>query len=119
MLPDSLRKRVIAEWRGLPEPATRVEHCRSVADVLKVLMPKWGLDERLTEQQITDAWHSIVGGFIAQHSTPASLANGCLTIQVLQPSVRYELDRSWKPEILKKLHERFGPKAVREVRFRL
>jgi len=42
-----------------------------------------------------------------------------LTVQVLQPSVRYELDRTWKPQILSKLQARFGTRIVREVRFRL
>jgi hypothetical protein len=42
-----------------------------------------------------------------------------LTIQVLQPSVRYELERNWKAEILQKLQTRFGKKVIREVKFRI
>ena len=64
------------------------------------------------------AWNEIVGDFLAAHSLPVSMRDGILIIQVLQPTVRYELERSWKPEILRKLKTRFGPKTVKEVRFR-
>jgi hypothetical protein len=47
------------------------------------------------------------------------LSRGVLTVQVLQPSVRYELESNWRPKILAKLQERFGKKTVREVKFRL
>ena len=38
-------------------------------------------------------------------------------IRVIQPSVRYELDRTWKPEIIRKLKERFGEKMIRDIKF--
>jgi hypothetical protein len=36
---------------------------------------------------------------------------------VIQSSVRYELDRTWKPEIIRKLREQFGEKTIRDVKF--
>ena len=87
--------------------------------LLQKILPKLGLGDRLSEQQILAAWREVVGDFLSQHSVPVGLSGGTLTIQVVQPSVRYELDRSWKREILEKLQERFGRKVVREVRFRL
>jgi hypothetical protein len=47
------------------------------------------------------------------------LSGGVLGIHVLQPSLRYELERNWKREILTKLQERFGKKAIREIKFRI
>jgi hypothetical protein len=47
------------------------------------------------------------------------LSGGVLGIHVLQPSLRYELERNWKREILKKLQDKFGKKAIREVQFRI
>jgi hypothetical protein len=47
------------------------------------------------------------------------LSGGVLSIQVLQPSVRYELERNWKNEILAKLQARFGKKTIREIKFRI
>ena len=49
---------------------------------------------------------------------PVSVRDGVLTVQVIQPAVRYELDRSWKRDIVRKLQVRFGAKVVREVCFR-
>lgn len=119
MSSESFRRKVIADWRGLPEPPVKPERCFSVALLLEKVMPKLGLKDRLSETQIFDAWREIVGDFLAQHSVPSGLSGGVLTVQVLQPSVRYELDRTWKPQILAKLQTRFGARIVREIRFRL
>jgi len=82
-------------------------------------MPSLGLGERLREQEVQEAWAGIVGDFLARHSRPASLNHGVLIVQVLQPSVHYELERVWKSEVLQKLKSKFGPRAIREIRFRL
>jgi predicted nucleic acid-binding Zn ribbon protein len=119
MTPASLRRKALSEWRGLEESKPRPDRCASVAALLQKILPKLGLADRLCEQQITDAWREVAGDFLAQHSIPAGLAGGILTVQVIQPSVRYELERTWKREILEKLQARFGKRVVREVRFRL
>lgn len=118
MRPEQIRQRVLEEWRGLADRPPRADRCTLVADALKKLLPKLGLSERLNEQEVMAAWREIVGDFLAGHSTPVSMREGVLLVQVLQPTVRYELDRTWKPEILRKLKDRFGAKTVREVRFR-
>lgn len=118
MRPEFIRQRILEDWRGLPEPPPRPERCVAAADALKKLLPRLGLSERLNEQEVLAAWREIVGDFLASHSTPSSLKEGVLLVQVLQPTVRYELDRSWKAEILHKLKARFGERSVREVRFR-
>jgi predicted nucleic acid-binding Zn ribbon protein len=115
---EQIRQRVLNEWRGLPDQPERPERCTLAAEALKKLLPKLGLTERLNEQDVMAAWREIVGDFLAEHSMPVALRDGVLIIQVLQPTVRYELDRTWKPEILRKLKARFGPKSVKEVRFR-
>lgn len=115
---EDIRKRVLEEWRGLPDEPPRRERCVTPSDALKKLLRKLGLTERLNEQEIRNAWREIVGDFLAEHSLPVSVRDGVLTVQVIQPAVRYELDRSWKRNILRKLQARFGARAVREVRFR-
>ena len=119
MAVDFLRKKALADWRGLNEPDERPDKCLAVGILLQKILPKLGLNERLGEQQIMEAWQEIVGDFLARHSLPVGLSGGVLTVQVLQPSVRYELDRNWKSDILSKLQSRFGPRIVREIRFRL
>ena len=82
-------------------------------------MQKLGLKERLQESEILAAWKSLVGEFIAAHSCPVALRDGILYVHVLQPALHYELERVTKPEIVRKLKQRFGARTVRDLRFRL
>jgi len=118
MRAEEIRRRVLAEWRGLPGLPEKPDRCISVQDALKKLLPKLGLSARLNEQEVLSAWREVVGDFLADNSQPSSLKDGILIVQVLQPSVRYELDRTWKPEILRKLKDRFGARTVKDIRFR-
>jgi predicted nucleic acid-binding Zn ribbon protein len=118
-MPESLRKRIIEEWRGLPEPEERPDRALSIREVLVQLAPKLGLEGRLREEEIISAWAEVVGDFFAKHSRPMRLHQGALVVNVLQPTVLYELDRQWKSLILTKLKKRFGGKLIRELRFRI
>jgi predicted nucleic acid-binding Zn ribbon protein len=115
----SLRAAVIAEWRGLPEKKMRADRWQAPADVLPKLMQRLGLRERLHETEVIEAWSKIVGEFIAAHSAPVALREGILYARVLQPALHYELEQISKPEILRKLKQRFGGKTIRDVRFRV
>ena len=46
-------------------------------------------------------------------------ARGILYVRVLQPALHYEFEQISKPEILRKLKQRFGSKSIRDVRFRV
>jgi predicted nucleic acid-binding Zn ribbon protein len=118
-MPQSLRKWVIQEWRGLPEPEAKLDRTLSVREILVQLAPKLGLEGRLREEEVIAAWAEIVGDFFAKHSRPVRLHQGALVVNVLQPTVLYELDRQWKSVILDKLKKRFGGKVIRELRFRV
>jgi predicted nucleic acid-binding Zn ribbon protein len=115
---DSLRRRAIEEWRGLPEPGRDRDRAQAVGEVLRQLAPKLGLEDRLREEEIIGAWKEVVGEFFAIHSQPAKLHRGTLIVNVLQPTVLYELDRRCKPLILSKLKKRFGGRTIKEIRFR-
>ena len=115
----SLRAAVIAEWRRLPERKMRPDRWQSPAEVMPKLMQRLGLRERLHETEVIDAWSKIVGEFIAAHSAPVALRQGILYVRVLQPALHYELEQISKREILRKLKQRFGGKAIRDVRFRI
>ena len=115
----SLRRAVIAEWRGLPSDPPKPDRTKSTADLLPLVMQKLGLKERMQETEILGAWKSLVGEFIAAHSCPIALRDGILYVHVLQPALHYELDRVNKPQILRKLKQRYGSRAIRDLRFRL
>ncbi len=114
----SIRRKVLAEWRGLPSDLPRPDRALPMGDLLPKVMQKLGLKERLHESEVRSAWVGLVGDFNARHSQPVSLRDGLLHVQVLQPALRYELERT-KPEILRKLKQRFGARVIRDLRFRL
>jgi predicted nucleic acid-binding Zn ribbon protein len=115
----SLRRAVIAEWRGLPSDPPRPDRAQPLSDLLPKVMQKLGLKERLQESEVIGAWKALVGDFIAAHSAPVALHEGILYVRVLQPALHYELERVNKPEILRKLKQRFGARVIRDLRFRL
>src|SRR5437879_8776432 len=114
---SSLRSAVIAEWRGLPDRKMRPDRWQSPTELVPKLMQRLGLRERLRETEVIDAWSKIVGDFIAAHSAPVALRSGVLYVRVLQPALHYELEQISKPEILRKVKQRFGRKTIRDVRF--
>lgn len=109
--------RVLAEWRGFPERPDPEARCSRVGDVLSRLLPKLGLADALDEAAVRQAWGEIVGPFIAAHTAPDRIRQRVLFVKVSQPTIRFELERNWKTQIVARLAGRFGRGRVREVRF--
>lgn len=118
MATPSFRRHIVAEWRGYREPKEG-RPVSAVSDLVGSLVTRLGLGERICEQEILSAWRDIVGDFLAGHSTPARLVGGVLHVQVLQPTVRYELETRWRSTILEKLRSRFGTSTVKDLKFRI
>lgn len=110
-----VRERVLQEWRGLPSKLA-VEEISSTGEILNKVIQRLGLKKRFQEEEILKAWREVVGDFLATHSEPIQLKNTILYVRVIQPTIRYELDRVWKPDILRKLQERFGKKNIRDMK---
>jgi predicted nucleic acid-binding Zn ribbon protein len=106
-----------AEWRGYREPRDTDGRLSRLGAALHALLPSLGLGDALDETEVRKAWSGIVGPFIAGQSAPDRLRRGVLHVRVHQSSVRFELERTWKAEITRKLAARFGPDRVREVKF--
>lgn len=119
MRPEKLRARVLAEWRGLPEVPFPRDTAKPITEALNKVLTGLGLKDRLREEEVLRAWVETVGEFFAKHSAPQRLKDGVLYVQVLQPTVHFELERVWKREILEKFKKRFGARVVREIRFRI
>jgi predicted nucleic acid-binding Zn ribbon protein len=113
-----LRKRVIEEWRGLPEPNNQADRTVSLRAVVEALATKLKCESLLREEEVIGAWKEIVGEFFARHSRPLKLNQGILIVNVLQPTLMYELERNYKSLILGKLKKRFGSRTIKELRFR-
>ena len=119
MTPEQLRARALMEWRGLPQFTGTSDSARAISGVVEKVMQQWGLGERLRHEEVTRSWVEIVGEYVGHHSSPQRLNDGVLTVSVLQPTLKFELDRVWKKNILAKLQARFGKRAMREVRFQI
>ncbi|MEO6847397.1 MAG: DUF721 domain-containing protein [Chthoniobacterales bacterium] len=113
------RHRALEEWRGLPLNRPTKDRTVAVSDIIGKTLAKFGLEERLKEAEVLAAWRDVVGDFLAKHSKPNRLVDGVLLVQVTQPAIHYELERTWKTEILRKFRLRFGNKIIREIRFRV
>lgn len=113
----SLRSRVLEEWRGLPEPVRSRDRTVSLAETVPAFLKGLGLEERYHEEEMMRAWRDLVGDFIAEHSRPLKIQGGVLVVQVLQPTLHYDLERTLKGRLLKKIQDRFGARKIRDIRF--
>jgi predicted nucleic acid-binding Zn ribbon protein len=107
----------VAEWRCYREGRDTSARATTIRGALAALLPKLGLADAMDEQAVRRAWADLVGPFIAAQSVPDRIRNGVLHVQVHQSSVRFELERTWKAEITRKLAAEFGAEKIREVKF--
>ncbi|HWB02403.1 MAG TPA: DUF721 domain-containing protein [Verrucomicrobiales bacterium] len=112
-----LQRRVLADWRGVYIPPDLTGYERKVGDVVGRVMKRAGIEDRLNHEEVAAEWEATVGEFLGRHSRPVSLRRGVLHVAVLQASVRYDLERRLKKDILLRLQEKYGPKKVRDVKF--
>jgi predicted nucleic acid-binding Zn ribbon protein len=112
-----LRRQTLSDWYGYDWRVPPPGGPRRIGESVDKVLADLGLGERLTEGQVSAGWREIVGDFLADHSKPSRIQAGVLYVQVIQSSIRYELERSWKRDLLARLAERFGKKRIREVRF--
>ncbi len=106
------------EWINPPERRP-VETWKPLADLLSSELGALGLAEEMVSIRLLQVWPEIVGDFIAAHSTPESLKQRVLVVRVLQSTLRFELERSLKPGIIRQVNATLGEGTVREIRFLL
>lgn len=114
----AVRRRVLAEWRGNYEPPAE-KPALAAGDLMPEAMRALGLSDLVEESRVTAAWREIAGDFIATHAVPASLKKGVLVIQLLNTSLRFELERAGRHELLPRLQEKFGKRTIRKIEFRI
>lgn len=111
-----LRRRMLADWRGVDTPADLSGYEKPIAGLIQKVLKRAGLEDRLNHEEVAAHWAATVGEFLAKHSRPVSLRRGILHIAVVQAAVRYDMERRLKKDILTKLQERYGEK-VRGLKF--
>lgn len=115
---ERIRREVLREWRGGDDPAHPDEHLHRASEFLAAILRQANASEGIDEARLREMWSEIAGEFIARHATPDSLRGGCLTLKVLQPAMRFQLEQM-KPRLLANLERAAGRGIVKSIRFSL
>jgi predicted nucleic acid-binding Zn ribbon protein len=87
---------------------------QTLGEVIKEFLKNFGLEEKVTEARIAEAWEKIMGPGIARYTKRISLRNKTLTIQLSSPALRQELSYG-KTKIIKMINEAIGKDVVEEL----
>jgi predicted nucleic acid-binding Zn ribbon protein len=87
---------------------------QTLGEVIKEFLKNFGLEEKVTEARIAEAWEKIMGPGIARYTKRISLRNKTLTIQLSSPALRQELSYG-KTKIIKMINEAVGKDVVEEL----
>lgn len=98
-----------------PPDSGGVDMAAGVAGILKRL----GLTGAAWAAGIAEAWPSVVGGQVSQHTRPGSLQGSELTVYVDSSVWLNELQRYGLKFMLKNIQDRFGVNRVRKLRLQL
>lgn len=92
---------------------------QSISEIIPKVITKLGLAQKVKEIELIRDWPEIVGNSVAKHCKPVTLDRGYLTINVDSSPWLTELERYSKQQMLLKVQDRLGKKAVRMIRFRI
>jgi len=115
---EAIRRAVLRDWRGGDEPAHLDERLHLPKEFLASILRQAGATEGIDEERLRAMWKEVAGDFVARHATPVSLKGGCLTLQVLQPAMRFHLEQT-RAVLLQKVQEAAGPGVVKSIRFQV
>tara|TARA_R110002096_G_scaffold122929_8_gene266144 strand:+ start:10369 stop:10761 length:393 start_codon:yes stop_codon:yes gene_type:complete len=107
-----------SRWRGRRE-ALEGRPAKDASQDLEKVLSKLGIQERLLEDQMIEAWGEVVGPAVAHNTRPVQIKRGELVVAVTQPALKYDLERFHRGEILRRLQEQFGTATIRSLRFRV
>lgn len=108
------RERFGPDYRYIPPDITR-----TAGDLVPGIMRKMGLESESRLAEIDRVWEEMAGKANAEHARPGRWEKGLLVIYVDHHLWLNELKRFASAPLLKKLQERFGRSAVRQIRFEM
>ena len=111
----SMRAQVTREWIGAGQPLDLGKNVTTASEHIEAILESIGIRGGLDEDEVKETWRAVAGELVAKQTEPTSLRKGCLTLKVLQPSMRYHLEQL-KPGLLKKLQEKFGEDNIKSLR---
>lgn len=112
------RRRILRELWGADEPPHLDEQLHHPQEFLADILRHAQVSDGIDEERLREIWADIAGDFIAHHTSPAALRQGCLTLRVLQPAMRFQLEQM-KPHLIANLAQALGQGVVTSIRFSL
>lgn len=100
------------------QPPHARSECRA-GDVIPKVLKNLGLQSESRLREITAVWPEVAGQSNAAHSHPGRWEKGILTIFVDHHLWLNELKTVAAPSLLKRLQERMGKGAVKQLRFEM
>jgi predicted nucleic acid-binding Zn ribbon protein len=88
----------------------------SLGDILARKLKELGVDRKIKEVSVADAWPEIVGDAVAAHTTVLRCEDGRLLVRVDNPSWRHELMYQ-KADFMRLLNGRLGEHIVDDIHF--
>ncbi len=110
-----IRAQVVREWIGAPRPLDLNKNVSEASEWIESLLEKIGMTGGLEEERVIETWRELAGELVASQTAPVSLRRGCLTLKVLQPSMRFHLEQL-KPQLLRKLQQELGEEHLKSLR---
>ncbi len=90
---------------------------RSLGDIIKDVLKRHGLEDKVTEARIFSLWEKIMGQPIAKYTNRLSLNQGCLIVYLRSSVLRNELAYA-KTKIIKMINDELGKPVIRDIVFR-
>jgi predicted nucleic acid-binding Zn ribbon protein len=90
-----------------------------VGDVLKTVLKRLGLGQKVRVARIAQDWERIVGSKIAGHCTPVSVRGKILVVNVDSSVWLTELTQFFKDKLLDQIHGEPGGAGIKDIRFRI
>lgn len=113
-----LRAMTLRQWRHGDPVKNPLRNVKHAGDLVDALAKEFASREGLEEEKLREVWQAVAGDFIYKHTKVDSLKNGVLSLRVVQPSLRFQLEQS-KGMLLRKIQADLGTKYVRSIAFRL
>ncbi|MEE4176699.1 MAG: DUF721 domain-containing protein [Bacteroides sp.] len=90
---------------------------QTLGEVIREFLKNFGLEEKVTETRIAEAWEKVMGQGISRYTQRLSLKNKTLTIQLSSPALRQELSYG-KTKIIKMINEALEKEAIDDIEIR-
>ena len=110
------RKRKKNKQEGASAPFSEGRDPRGLADVIDSLSSKMGWTSPLARSDLLSSWPEIVGADTAEHSAPAGIEEGVLTVKCDSTAWATQL-RLMRSQITSTIASRFPEAQIDSVRF--